>query len=147
MLDLQWISTFRRLFVAVGVVSVLAGCSALGDDDDDVKPKAQWASAKTFSTKNYPKKGDNDPHPGVARVHRLPIHGIDVSRWQSDIDWTAVRDAGTRFAFIKATEGDDNIDPNSRVRPITSCTGAARPRRRRPGTSVTSRATPTARRR
>ncbi len=39
-----------------------------------------------------------------------PIHGIDVSKWNGDIDWRQVRAAGVSFAFIKATEGKDNID-------------------------------------
>jgi lysozyme len=38
------------------------------------------------------------------------IHGIDVSKWQGHVDWAAVRTAGTRFAFIKATEGGDHLD-------------------------------------
>ncbi len=42
------------------------------------------------------------------------IQGIDVSRWQGEIDWEEVKDAGTRFAFIKATEGGDHIDPSFR---------------------------------
>ena len=40
----------------------------------------------------------------------LPIHGIDISKWQGEIDWAALRQAGTKFAFIKATEGGDHID-------------------------------------
>ncbi|MFC0217799.1 lysozyme [Pseudochelatococcus lubricantis] len=40
-----------------------------------------------------------------------PIHGIDVSRWQGDIDWVTVRRSGVAFAWIKATEGGDHIDP------------------------------------
>ena len=59
----------------------------------------------------YPTKGDARPHPAVARAHKLPIHGIDVSRYQGRIDWAAVRDAGTQFAFVKATEGGDYVDP------------------------------------
>jgi lysozyme len=59
----------------------------------------------------YPQKGDVRPHPAVARAHKLPIHGIDVSRYQGKIDWASVRDAGTQFAFIKATEGGDYVDP------------------------------------
>jgi lysozyme len=114
MLDLKWISIVRRAALVAGIVSLLAGCSALSDDDEFQKPRSQWASAKTFHNKNYPKKGDNDPHPGVARVHKLPVHGIDVSRWQADIHWPSVKDAGTRFAFIKATEGADHIDPKFR---------------------------------
>lgn len=55
-------------------------------------------------------KGDSKPHAGVARARRLLVHGIDVSKWQGDIDWHAVRRSGTQFAFIKATEGGDHID-------------------------------------
>ncbi len=55
-------------------------------------------------------RGDAKPHPGVAAARRQPIHGIDVSKWQGDIDWHAARQAGTQFAFIKATEGGDHID-------------------------------------
>ena len=43
------------------------------------------------------------------------IHGIDVSHYQSDIDWDEVhnmqvKDIKIGFAFIKATEGIDNVD-------------------------------------
>jgi lysozyme len=51
------------------------------------------------------------PHPGVASAHNFPIHGIDISRWQGDIDWASVKAAGTRFVYMKATEGGDHIDP------------------------------------
>jgi lysozyme len=54
---------------------------------------------------------DHKPHKGVAAAHTMPIQGIDVSYWQGDIDWQAVSEAGIRFAFIKATEGGDHIDP------------------------------------
>jgi lysozyme len=65
----------------------------------------------TMAPDYYPRKGDAKPHAGVARAKTLPIHGIDVSRWQGEIDWNSVRDAGTRFAFVKATEGGDHLDP------------------------------------
>ena len=39
-----------------------------------------------------------------------PIHGIDVSKFQGDIDWNAVANSGVKFAWIKATEGGDNAD-------------------------------------
>lgn len=39
------------------------------------------------------------------------IPGIDVSHWQGTIDWTKVAEAGKRFAFMKATEGVDYVDP------------------------------------
>ncbi|MFA6966791.1 GH25 family lysozyme [Bosea sp. (in: a-proteobacteria)] len=62
----------------------------------------------------YPKKSDSAPHHGVREARRQAIQGIDVSRWQGEIDWDKVKDAGTRFAFIKATEGGDHLDPNFR---------------------------------
>jgi lysozyme len=62
----------------------------------------------------YGQKGDAKPHHGVATAQRYPVHGIDISRWQGNIDWRSVRAAGTRFAFIKATEGGDHYDPRFR---------------------------------
>ena len=62
-------------------------------------------------TARYSQKSDAKPHPGVSSAVRYPIQGIDISRWQAEIDWRAVQAAGTRFVFIKATEGGDHVDP------------------------------------
>jgi len=58
--------------------------------------------------------GDNRPHSGVDRARAMQIQGIDVARYQGDIDWQRVRASGQHFAFIKATEGRDYLDPNFR---------------------------------
>lgn len=71
---------------------------------------AALALASCSKPTYYPEKSDAKPHPAVARAHDLPVHGIDVSKWQGKIDWAAARQAGTRFAFIKATEGGDHVD-------------------------------------
>ncbi len=39
------------------------------------------------------------------------VPGIDVSYWDSGIDWPKVRATGQRYVFIKATEGDSYADP------------------------------------
>jgi lysozyme len=39
------------------------------------------------------------------------VPGLDVSYWQSGIDWPKVRATGQRFALIKATEGESYADP------------------------------------
>jgi GH25 family lysozyme M1 (1,4-beta-N-acetylmuramidase)/LysM repeat protein len=39
------------------------------------------------------------------------VPGIDVSYWNSGIDWPKVRAAGQRYVFAKATEGDFYADP------------------------------------
>jgi lysozyme len=54
---------------------------------------------------------DKKPHKGVAEAHSMPVQGIDVSYWQGNIDWQKVGDAGVVFAYIKATEGADRLDP------------------------------------
>lgn len=40
------------------------------------------------------------------------LKGIDISHWQGNINWTQAAEAGIRFAFCKATEGINYIDPN-----------------------------------
>jgi len=72
------------------------------------------SSCAVLPTNQYPQKSDAKPHPGVARAQAHPIHGIDVSKWQGTVDWTAVRNAGTKFAYIKATEGGDHLDERFR---------------------------------
>jgi lysozyme len=58
-----------------------------------------------------PRFGDADPHEwGGVGPWQYPVHGIDVSKYQGDIDWHRVRASGIDFAFIKATEGGDHAD-------------------------------------
>ncbi|WP_244488833.1 glycoside hydrolase family 25 protein [Bosea sp. Leaf344] len=85
------VTSLFKLAITAAVVASFGGCVALD---------------------NYPQKGDARPHPGVAAAHRYPVHGIDISRWQGEIDWASVKAAGTRFVFMKATEGGDHIDPS-----------------------------------
>lgn len=55
---------------------------------------------------------DRDPVAFAGRdPSRAPVRGIDVARFQSAVNWTAARGAGVQFAFIKATEGGDLLDP------------------------------------
>ncbi|NGO51046.1 glycoside hydrolase family 25 protein [Allomesorhizobium camelthorni] len=42
---------------------------------------------------------------------KLAVHGVDVSRWQREIDWPKLRSQGANFAYIKATDGGDHLDP------------------------------------
>ncbi|MFV0384923.1 GH25 family lysozyme [Paracoccus sp. (in: a-proteobacteria)] len=59
-----------------------------------------------------PQLGDSKPHTWQSgHPYNHQVHGIDISRWQGDINWARVRGAGISFAFIKATEGGDHSDP------------------------------------
>lgn len=40
------------------------------------------------------------------------VRGVDVSRYQGEVDFNALYDQSIRFAFIKATEGKDHQDEN-----------------------------------
>jgi lysozyme len=56
------------------------------------------------------------PEFGIPIPTNYEIHGIDVSRYQQRISWEAVKamkvnEVKLGFAFIKATEGNSNIDP------------------------------------
>jgi len=50
------------------------------------------------------------PNFPASRSSEFAVHGIDVSKYQGDVDWQAVKDAGVAFAYIKATEGGDAVD-------------------------------------
>ncbi len=43
------------------------------------------------------------------------VSGIDVSYYQGSIDWQSVKDAGTAFAFARATYGTTKVDPQFSV--------------------------------
>jgi lysozyme len=81
------------LAVALTLAAILSGCGGGAGPLDDA---ARLPAAMLNS--NYPKP------------HDYPIHGIDVSKFQGDIDWNAVASSGVKFAWIKATEGGDRAD-------------------------------------
>ncbi len=63
------------------------------------------------SSVTNPRYGDNDPHEWKSKKPwDYPVHGIDVSKYQNDIDWAQAKRSGISFAFIKATEGGDRLD-------------------------------------
>lgn len=90
-------SRLRQILVAARAGAVLALAVGL-------------ASCAIAPSSRYPAKGDARPHAGVASAHGMPVHGVDISKWQGKVDWAALRQAGTKFAFIKATEGGDHVD-------------------------------------
>jgi lysozyme len=69
----------------------------------------QWLRYRKAKATRYPEFG-------IAIPNRYIIHGIDVSRYQDIIAWEEVKamqvkDIRLGFAFIKATEGIGNTDP------------------------------------
>ena len=48
---------------------------------------------------------------GRSSPRHLAVHGVDVSRWQGNVNWDKLRAQGANFAYIKATDGGDHLDP------------------------------------
>ena len=51
--------------------------------------------------------------PGAAQAGQARVPGIDVSRWQGDVDWTAVGSTNVRFVIMRSTIGDTGGSPLS----------------------------------
>ncbi len=50
--------------------------------------------------------GSQKPAPTLDRMPGYEVHGIDVSHYQNRVNWDSVASTDTRFAFVKATEGE-----------------------------------------
>ncbi|MDL2408457.1 GH25 family lysozyme [Rhizobium calliandrae] len=48
---------------------------------------------------------------GGSSPRKLAVHGVDVSRWQGEIDWEKLQAQGANFVYLKATDGGDHLDP------------------------------------
>ncbi len=100
----------RGIVQVIVMAALLAGCGRPAPTPPATAPARGGESAASLIT--YPKFRDADPHPWQGRgPGSYPIHGIDVARYQGDIDWSRARAAGVSFAFVKATEGGDFLDP------------------------------------
>lgn len=100
----------------------LAACNSIDRTLGSVAPSASQASAVRPSAAQpatqyrvavrHPRYDDRRPHPWDGRApSAYAVHGTDVSRYQSRVDWEQARDSGISFVFIKATEGGDMLDP------------------------------------
>lgn len=101
----------RRLTAILVILTLVASCGRTPPPNLRTVDPAPPRDADT-NLVTYPEFGDAKPHSWTGRgPSSYPIHGIDVARYQGDIDWASVYRAGVSFAFIKATEGGDFIDP------------------------------------
>ncbi|MFK7877172.1 MAG: GH25 family lysozyme [Paracoccaceae bacterium] len=56
--------------------------------------------------------GDTDPVRFAGRQPtQFAVRGMDAARFQTFVDWRRARAVGIEFAFLKATEGGDLLDP------------------------------------
>lgn len=101
-----------------------AGMTAIGEPDRVSAPALEQVALitppKPTLRPNSARRGQvyrsrfRDAKPinfGKAKPQHHAVHGVDVSRWQGDIDWLTLRERGANFAYIKATDGGDHLDP------------------------------------
>ena len=76
-------------------------------------PEKSHSSSSRYKPKVFPANFSDKKPINFGKVHpkKFEVHGVDVSRWQYDIDWKKLRSRGANFAFIKATDGGDHLDP------------------------------------
>ncbi|MFN3973065.1 MAG: GH25 family lysozyme [Gemmobacter sp.] len=97
--------TFLAPVIAAALSLLLAACGPSPAPRAPAGPVAESAVTP-------PNFGDAKPHPWAGRAPQsYPVHGIDISRWQGAVDWPTARANGVNFAFLKATEGGDLVDP------------------------------------
>ena len=93
-----------KAVLAFGLCLLLIGCG--GGRPERPAPAG---GEITVTSSNF---SDADPTDWPGRApERYPVHGIDLSRFQTSVDWQTARANGVNFAFIKATEGGDLLDP------------------------------------
>ena len=112
MVESLWRFLLRRLLECILVLILITGCGRNTAPPTSSPAPAPQARDGNGGPVTYPKFGDADPHPWQGRApSSYAIHGIDVARYQTDIDWRVAKSAGVSFAYIKATEGGDFLDP------------------------------------
>ena len=97
-----------RRFAALAALIVLGACSTIEDLAPVMSPAASNAPTAPVIA---PRFADSDPHEWESGAPwTYAIHGTDVSKYQTSVDWPQAKANGISFAFIKATEGGDRFD-------------------------------------
>lgn len=97
--------------LALLLVLTLAACGG-GRSPATHAPAARPAVQVPPAMVVPPNFADADPVDawGGTPPQAYAVHGIDVAKYQTNIDWATARANGVNFAFIKATEGGDRVD-------------------------------------
>ena len=94
----------RRFMMLTLLLALLVGCGRPAPSQNP----STWQNAVI-----KPNFTDADPQDfAVKHPKRYPVHGIDAARYQGVIDWQTAARSGVSFAYLKATEGGDGLDPS-----------------------------------
>jgi lysozyme len=96
MLALLYLATQKLAYSSLLLTMLFTGASS-GNSDN---AKNNGASAKSTGATTK-----------TTLITSSSLKGVDVSKWQKEVDWDQVRGADVSFAFVKATQDDYRLDP------------------------------------
>jgi len=82
----------------------------IGACNNPQKNSDQKTSAKTDNSKGHSTEEPIIKTPTADKIEKL--QGIDISHYQTGIDWNKVKEDQIAFVFIKATGGETYVDPS-----------------------------------
>ncbi|MEM7439383.1 MAG: GH25 family lysozyme [Pseudomonadota bacterium] len=101
-----------RAFLCLCFAFALAACGGGGGDNRSATPVTSVQSPAPQFVSGNPKYADSDPVVWQGpKPWDYAVHGVDVARYQAGLDFGKLERNGIKFAFIKATEGGDIVDP------------------------------------
>ncbi len=88
---------------------MLVGPTDLASDDSPQPPDdAQMGDGLRLTE---PVENPNaPPSPDVTCADGTTLKGIDISKWQADVDWNAVAGDGVKFSFVRVSDGINTQD-------------------------------------
>lgn len=94
----------------LGVLGFIVAWAPTGAGPDlspvQAPPGTMGAALRDYETLHAP----TDPQAAVTCAQGTTLPGIDVSKWQGGIDWSAVAGAGMQYAFVRCSHGLNTID-------------------------------------
>lgn len=97
------------MFTTFAALVLLVGPTALASDDTPQPPDdAQMGDGLRLS--EPVENPDAPPSPDVTCADGTTLKGIDISKWQGDVDWNAVAADNVKFAFVRVSDGINTQD-------------------------------------
>ncbi|MEU8570550.1 lysozyme [Streptomyces pathocidini] len=103
-------ATVRCLLAVLLVVAALAGATTTAAAGEHPRPGRHPELNWMGSTVRKHEPGVAVPVPATA-LAAASVEGVDVSSHQGNVNWSALKNDGVRFAYVKATEGNYYSNP------------------------------------
>ncbi|NLU74156.1 lysozyme [Streptomyces sp. HNM0575] len=95
------------LLAALTLLLVLPGIAqAEGADERPTHPDKDWMGSTIRAH-----EGRASAEPASSRTLTASVEGVDVSSHNGNVAWSTLKTNGTRFAYVKATEGTSYHNP------------------------------------